>query len=136
MCMKPTTIFLIDDDNDDQEIFSYAMEQTDKNVSCVFADDGIRALEKLRSDASFVPDIIFIDMNMPRMNGQQCLSAIKKIDRLKQVPVYMYSTSAEPSLVAANLELGAEEFLVKPSSISDLTALFRRILQKHLVILL
>lgn len=131
-----TTVLLIDDDTDDQEIFSYAMMQADPAVACVFANDGILALEKIHADESFIPDYIFIDMNMPRMNGQQCLSEIKKIDRLKNKPVYMYSTSAEPGLVADNLKLGAVEFLVKPADIRDLTDLLRRIVKHRVVTLL
>ncbi|MEO5906507.1 MAG: response regulator, partial [Saprospiraceae bacterium] len=55
------TVFLIDDDSDDQEIFSLALEKANKQVQCVFADDGIHALEKLEAETDFIPDFIFID---------------------------------------------------------------------------
>ncbi len=130
------TVFLIDDDTDDQEIFSLAMEKANQQVQCVFADDGIHALEKLKTDTAFRPDFIFIDMNMPRMNGQQCLTEIKKIDRLRDVPVYMYSTSADPESLEENKRLGASDFIVKPSSITELTDILSQILHKHLVAVL
>ncbi len=127
------TVFLIDDDTDDQEIFGLAIEKTNVKADCVYANDGIQALEKLNGDESFLPDYIFIDMNMPRMNGQQCLSEIKKIERLKDVPVFMYSTSADPECISENIQLGAEDFIVKPSSISELTIILKRILQEPLL---
>jgi len=92
--MKPSLItLLIDDDRDDQEIFSLVMREIYDKAECVFATDGIYALEKIKSNTSFIPDLIFIDINMPRMNGIQCLAEIKKIKRLQNVPAYMYSTS-------------------------------------------
>ncbi|MEO6668270.1 MAG: response regulator, partial [Ferruginibacter sp.] len=108
------TILMIDDDVDDQEIFFHALERSDKSVNCVFANDGIHALEKIDAEESFVPDFIFIDLNMPRMNGRECLINIKKIERFKNVPVYMYSTAADAKTIAANKELGAADFIVKP----------------------
>lgn len=113
--------FLIDDDADDQEIFGQALENLDRPIQCTYANDGVQALEKLNSDPAFIPDVIFIDMNMPRMNGIQCLEAIQKIDRLKDVVLYMYSTAADPKSIAATQSLGAKEFIIKPSNFNDLT---------------
>jgi iron complex outermembrane receptor protein len=132
MNYKPT-VFLIDDDTDDQEIFSLALESTKKSVNCVFANDGIEALQTLTSSADFTPDFIFIDMNMPRMNGQQCLTEIKKIERLKDVPVYMYSTSIDPLTADENKSMGATDFIVKPADISVLTEILSRILNRQML---
>jgi iron complex outermembrane recepter protein len=132
--MKHTpTVFLIDDDTDDQEIFSLAMEQADKSVHCVFANDGIHALEKIKTEEGFVPDFIFIDMNMPRMNGLQCLKEIKKIARLQNTPVFMYSTSADPSILEENKKLGAVGFILKPSDINDLAKILIRIVKQKVL---
>ncbi|HUR30311.1 MAG TPA: response regulator, partial [Saprospiraceae bacterium] len=130
------TVLLIDDDTDDQEIFSHAMDKANHNAHCVFADDGIQAIERLQQDINFLPDYIFIDMNMPRMNGQQCLAAIKQIDRLKNTPVYMYSTSADPESIEKNKKLGAADFIVKPANINDLVAMLKSIIQKPILAVL
>src|SRR5258708_2806892 len=103
---KKLLTFLIDDDADDQEIFLMAMKRAYPFAECVFANDGIYALEKFRTDSSFLPHIIFIDINMPRMNGIQCLLEIKKLSRLRHIPAYMYSTSAERSIVEECLQIG------------------------------
>ena len=111
--MQNLLVFLIDDDIDDQEIFEMALKEIQPLARCVFAGDGIFALEKLRTDASFLPHVIFIDINMPRMNGIQCLSEIKKSSRFHQIPAFMYSTSAESSIVEECLKIGASGFIKK-----------------------
>ncbi len=117
---------LIDDDVDDQEIFFMALQEYNDSIRCHFADDGTKALEKLIEDDSFLPNCIFIDINMPRMNGVECLEQIKKIARLNRVPVCMVSTSADPNVVAQTKALGAMDFIVKPPSISVLTQLLKQ----------
>lgn len=112
---------LIDDDLDDQEIFCLAAQDVDASIECVCESDSINAIEKLNTDLSFVPDCIFIDMNMPRMNGRQCLIEVKKIDRLHDVPIFMCSTSSDPKVIAETKALGAADFIVKPSTLSDFT---------------
>jgi CheY-like chemotaxis protein len=120
--MKSKTLkcLLIDDDPDDQEIFCMALEDMGRKVNCMFAHDGVDALKKLKTGDQ-LPDFIFIDMNMPRMNGNECLAKIKQESHLKEIPVYMYSTSADPDAVAETQRLGAAGFIVKPTSVSELT---------------
>ncbi|POY37326.1 response regulator [Solitalea longa] len=113
-------IFLIDDDVDDHEVFSIALEDILPLAECVFALDGFYALQKINDDADFSPNFIFIDINMPRMNGIQCLKEIKKIPHLKHIPIYMYSTSAEPPIVEECINSGACGFIKKEVSIADL----------------
>jgi iron complex outermembrane receptor protein len=134
--MTSPLVFLIDDDIDDQDIFNIAVTRTDQSAKCVFANDGIQALEKISGDKNFIPDFIFIDMNMPRMNGKQCLSEIKKIDRLKHVPVFMYSTSADDQTIKENINLGATDFIVKPSDIKTLSHILSEIFQKKFMLIL
>jgi CheY-like chemotaxis protein len=119
--MKPELItFLIDDDADDQEIFLMVLKQVYEKAQCFFASDGFAALQKIKANASFLPHLIFIDINMPRMNGIQCLAEIKKTKWLEEIPIYMYSTSAEKAIVDACRELGATGFLKKRVDPDDL----------------
>jgi CheY-like chemotaxis protein len=128
----PVTCFLVDDDVDDQEIFAMAVKEVDESIRCYFAEDGVKALEKL-NQSDFVPHCIFIDINMPRMNGMECLEQIKNIRRLQLVPVCMFSTSADPSIVAKTMELGAKDFIVKPANISVLTQLLGGFLNSNVL---
>jgi CheY-like chemotaxis protein len=120
--MHPVKIcFMVDDDIDDQEIFAIALREVEQKVACVFANDGIEALKMLHDDSSFLPDYIFLDLNMPRMTGKQCLSEIKKIKRLSNTRVIIYSTSSNNESMHEARQLGADEYFTKPSSISELT---------------
>ncbi len=121
--------FLIDDDLDDQEIFSVALKEAYPTMQCVFANDGLKALDKLTNDLSFVPDFIFIDINMPRMDGIQCLTELKKLPHLAAIPVYMYSTSAEPQTVVQCKHLGATDFVQKVSDIRKLEEILKKVFQ-------
>jgi len=119
--------FFIDDDEDDRDFFCTAMTEIDASIECLFAKDGIDAIQQLTKDESLLPNHIFIDMNMPLMDGKQCLETIKTIQRLQQVPVYIYSTSGTPKLVDEVLASGAEDFLIKPSNMADLISMLRQI---------
>ncbi|MEJ7738163.1 MAG: TonB-dependent receptor plug domain-containing protein [Chitinophagaceae bacterium] len=126
------TVFLIDDDIDDQEIFCAALQTIDTSINCEVADDGILALERLMDKKDFLPDYIFIDLNMPRINGVECLAETKKIDRLKSVPVFMFSTSPGPEAVMANKMLGAQRLIVKPANFNNLVAVLSGIVRSPL----
>ena len=133
---QPITCFLIDNDEEDQEIFDMALKDTYPAIHCIFANDGPDALQKLTTHTSFIPSLIFIDMNMPFMDGVQCLQEIKKLQHLENVPVYMYSTSADPAVVASVKKAGANDFIVKPSSLKKLTDILSEILHHHKLVLL
>ena len=70
------TCLLVDDDEDDAEIFSIALNEANPDIKCLTAADGLEALEMLR-DPSFIPDYIFLDLNMPLMTGKECLVEIR-----------------------------------------------------------
>jgi CheY-like chemotaxis protein len=124
---KQIVCFLVDDDKDDQEIFEIAIQQSGRNIKLLTADDGYIALQQLRQDVSFVPDFIFLDLNMPRVNGLQCLEEIKTLEHLKNTPAYIYTTSTSLIHKHQAISLGASDFLTKPSHINDLTALLEGI---------
>ena len=122
-----TNCFLIDDDEDDLEIFKMALDEIDPSITLNYAFSGMEALKKLNSDPCLIPNVIFIDWNMPRMNGRQCLEEIKKTDRLMNVPIYIYSTSSDPRAIEETRQMGASDFIVKPSNISSLVNILARI---------
>jgi CheY-like chemotaxis protein len=112
--------FLIDDDIDDQEIFTLVLKSVNPTITCITANDGIEAVTRLTTEEAFTPDYIFLDLNMPRMSGKECLQEIKKIDRLNTTPVIIYSTSFEQKDVLETRALGASDYLEKQSSIEEL----------------
>lgn len=117
------TCLLIDDDKDDQEIFKLALQDVNPDVMCLTADDGVEGLKLLRSDDGFSPAYIFLDLNMPRMTGKDCLCEIKKDERLSDIPVVIYSTSSDPGDINDSRSLGASDYIVKQFSISSLKSI-------------
>jgi CheY-like chemotaxis protein len=128
--MPPYTCLLIDDDSDDHEFFEMALSPRQSEVRCICIADCTKALEKLKDGTIAAPQLIFIDINMPRMNGIQCLAEIKAESHLRDIPVYMYSTSAEPAIVNECMHMGAAGFLKKEVSITDLENKISQILKK------
>lgn len=121
---------LIDDDIEDQEIFAHALKHLDMDIEFVTANDGVHAIEKINSESELQPYFIFVDVNMPRMNGIECLVEIKKISKIKDVPVYLYSTYADPDTIKKGKSHGAVDLLVKARSMKELETTLARILPK------
>jgi CheY-like chemotaxis protein len=113
-------ILLIDDDIEDQEIFVDALRHVDNSILCLGFADGEEALRLLETEIIDVPDVVFLDLNMPRFSGKQCLAAIKRMPKLNEVPVVIYTTSADKKDRDETFALGADHFLVKPSRFEDL----------------
>jgi CheY-like chemotaxis protein len=120
-------VFLVDDDRDDREIFIEALAEIDNSCFCVTAENGEEALNKLHT-ISFIPDYIFLDLNMPRMNGRECLVEIKSIKRLKEIPIIIYTTSSLQKEQEELVKLGASMFITKPANFIDLCSSLKKIL--------
>jgi CheY-like chemotaxis protein len=125
--MAYKNLLLIDDDEDDQEIFLSAVRDISDVVRFTTFFSGIEALENL-SQSAIRPDVIFLDLNMPVMNGQQFLVAIKKDPNLKDIPVIIFSTSSQPSAIQTVKELGAADFITKPGLFNELVNILRPLL--------
>ena len=119
--INPKKIYLIvDDDTDDSEFLCGAINEIDESSQCLTAHNGEDALKKLRNGTIQRPDLIFLDLNMPRMGGRQCLVELKNDEKLKDIPVIIYSTASTQNYVNETLKLGAVYFLVKPTDLKDL----------------
>lgn len=115
------TIMLVDDDRSERNLFKEALLEVNPKISYVSAEDGKGALDLLRSNLDNLPDVIFMDINMPGMNGWTCLIKIKDDESLKDIPVIMYSTSSHQRDVDIAMEYGALCFCVKPENFETLT---------------
>ena len=113
-------IMIIDDDHDDRSIFLDAVAHIDHSIICIQASDGIQGVKMLKCDKQILPDYIFLDLNLPRLNGFQCLAEIKKDPRLLRVPVIIYSTSRRIEDACETKRLGAAFFLTKPVLFGDI----------------
>lgn len=124
----PTQCFVIDNDEDDREIVEMVLREINPAITCKSASNGIQALQML-ADVDFSPSIVFIDMNMPMMTGTQCLKSIRAMERFRQTPVYILSTSSDPYAIEEAKQLGANDFLVKPFSFDSWVTLLSSVFQ-------
>lgn len=113
------TILLADDDAEDAEMFSLVLAEIDSTVRFYHVNNGLAVFEFLK-DKDQIPDVIFLDINMPEMSGWQCLSALKTNNETKNIPVLIYSTSSHPRDKQIAIELGAYAFITKPSDYKSL----------------
>ena len=111
-------IFYADDDKDDRDIFLDILQEINPSFKLVIAKNGEEALEILQRAEKPLPDIIFLDINMPKMDGFQTLIEIRKSKRLKNIKVVMYSTTIDPKSVSSYKDLNIL-FLKKPRTRRD-----------------
>jgi len=116
---KVHTIMIVDDDPDDIIIFKEAIREIDPTLESIQAIDGEKAILYLnKTDA--LPDIIFLDLNMPRIQGMQCLAEIKHSLKLRKIPVVIYSTTRNPETEKEARNQGAEYYITKPVFFKDI----------------
>jgi CheY-like chemotaxis protein len=119
--MKNLKLMLIDDDSDDRDFFKLSLINLDIFTFCE-AENGQDAIEKLL-DTEYLPDYIFLDINMPVMDGFDTLEELKTIDKLKDIPVIMLSTSSVEKDKLRSLELGALCYVEKPTNVNRIKEL-------------
>jgi CheY-like chemotaxis protein len=122
-------IFLADDDEDDTFLFQEALEQLSLPSYLVTAENGLELMKKLKS-SDVVPDIIFLDMNMPVKNGLECLAELRAMDTFKKTPVIILSTSVADYLLESAYHAGANLYVQKPTSFSNLISILDKCLAK------
>ena len=120
-------IVLIDDDEDEFAIFDAAMNDLDIPFKCTYARSAEHALRILRY---LVPDYIFLDYNMPKVDGLECLKEIRQMDSLKNVPVIMYSNFISNVVNNKAHELGVNVCFNKPSSIFTFTSILKDVMME------
>ncbi|HKR06780.1 MAG TPA: response regulator [Bacteroidia bacterium] len=125
-------ILLVDDDLDDQEIFLDILKQIEPALECTVANNGLEAIEILFKETD-PPSLILLDLNMPKMNGLECLTTLKKDERLKTIPVVMLTTSSDPPSAQRSLKMGAQLFLTKSASVAGIKSQLQQVLEMNFV---
>ena len=118
-------ILLADDDIDDRNIFEDLLKEGHPNVKLDYVRNGIELMTFLKN---FIPDLLFLDLDMPYKNGLQCLVEIRNADTLKELPVVIFSSTTRPVNIQTAYEMGAHLFLIKSSKMSEYAAALKAIL--------
>lgn len=109
----PSLLF-VEDDSFQATFFQRSLEKVPANFGLHHAFDGVDALEQLADAARELPDLIVLDVNMPRLGGLETLERIRNDKRLEHLPVFMFSTSEQPREISKAYQLGANGYLIKP----------------------
>jgi DNA-binding NtrC family response regulator len=129
---KQLSLLIVDDDPDDRTFFIEAAREVDENIECITANDGQKALDLMRGNLSSLPDLIFLDIRMPLLNGKKCLVEIKNDERLKHIPVIIYTTSKVVEESIELKEMGAFHFISKPGNADEIYYLVSVMIEEHL----
>ena len=132
MSVQQLNILLADDDPDDCVFFKEALESMPVSTQLTTVHDGEQLMQLLTNKTIKLPDILFLDLNMPRKNGFECLTEIKQNKKLKALPVVIFSTSFEQEVVNLLYDNGAHFFIRKPSEF----VLFKKIILHTLTLLM
>ena len=113
-------LLLADDDMDDRLFFQDAVEDLFSTTTLSTVSDGVELMEFLTNNRDQIPDVLFLDLNMPRKSGSECLLEIKSTESLKLLPVVIFSTSMDIDMVNKLYEMGAHYYIRKPGDFSIL----------------
>jgi CheY-like chemotaxis protein len=118
-------ILLADDDEDDRQLAAEALAQTAGGTELRCMPDGEALLEHLRRAGAEAPDIILLDLNMPRKDGREVLADLRADPVLRRIPVVVLTTSKDEADVVASYDLGASSFVTKPVTFAGLVEALR-----------
>lgn len=131
----PINILLADDDSDDCFFFEKALKDLPLKLTLKIVRDGEQLMEYLSLHVKSLPDILFLDLSMPRKTGFECLTEIKEDESLKDLAVVMFTTSFsrdldyEKEMIKMLYGIGAQDFIRKPSDFTD----FKEVIHKSLI---
>lgn len=121
-------VLLADDDEDDRLFFREAFQEIKIKTKVKTVNDGVELMNHLAKSGNDLPHILFLDLNMPRKNGMDCLLEIKRSDNLKNIPVAIYSTSASEEDIEDTFVKGANVYIKKPSDFSTLKKILEEVI--------
>ena len=131
---KDICILLIDDDEDDRQLFAESAKEVDESIECILMEDCPSALTFLRDDKKPLPGYIFLDLRMPGYSGKKCLEEIGKEGRLEKIPVIIYTTSTDEEDAAELREMGAAHFVSKPTNPNEIYYMISQIINEQWVV--
>lgn len=131
MIEKKIKVLLVDDDEDDRLLFASAIETLEMDIYLVTKENGLELLEYLANPEVILPDLIFLDLNMPFMSGFECLSKIRGNSKTEKLPVAIYSTSSSKKDMEKALIKGANIYINKPNDYNKLKMILKQVISTN-----
>lgn len=121
------SVILADDDSDDHLVFENALHEVSGTIKLFPVTNGLELMSLLQN---FVPDLLFLDLDMPYKNGLECLAEIRANEHTADLPVVVFSSTSRANNIEVAYEMGAHLFFIKPSTYKDLFTAIKSILAK------
>lgn len=128
MNLQELNILLADDDTDDCFFFKEAVTTLIPHANFTAVHDGEQLMQRLADETNKLPDVLFLDLNMPRKNGFECLTEIKQHQKLKHLQVVIFSTSHSYDDINITFKTGSDVYVRKPSNYDQLLQLIQHAL--------
>ncbi|KAF2328765.1 response regulator [Flavobacterium ginsenosidimutans] len=128
MSKEHYNLLLADDDEDDCLFFKEALDEIAVSTNLSMVHDGVQLMDYLKTNISNFPDVLFLDLNMPRKNGLECLDEIKNDEKLKNLSIIIFSTSLDSEIVNNLYIKGASYYIRKPGDFSKLKTVIEKAL--------
>ncbi|MBP1839850.1 response regulator [Formosa algae] len=125
MFQEQLLLYLADDDETDRTFFQEAFDTIISDINVISFDNGVTLMDNLLNENNPLPQAIYLDLNMPLMNGIECLSDIKNEIKLQNIPIFIYSSTIDSSVIDQLQNNGANLYLVKPNSFDRLVSTLR-----------
>jgi CheY-like chemotaxis protein len=119
-----SSVVLAEDDADDREVFEQVLKDMDTQIKVDYVTDGIKLMDLL---AHFLPDLLFLDLDMPRKNGLECLVEIRNQPITQHLPVIVFSSTTRPANIQTAYDMGAHLFLIKSALYGEYVASLKAI---------
>ncbi|CDF80417.1 response regulator receiver [Formosa agariphila KMM 3901] len=129
MNLQKLKVALVDDDEDDRFLFKEAMDQIHIKTELSMFENGQKFMDFLLGPNSVLPQVVFLDLNMPVKNGLECLQEIRTTEHLKELSVAIYSTSSSEVDIDETFINGANIYINKPNDFSKLKSVIEKVLQ-------
>ena len=124
----PLQLLLADDDDDDCFLFEEALSEIPVTTQLTTVHNGEQLMQLLTKTTDTLPHLLFLDLNMPRKNGFQCLNEIKQNEKLKNLPVIIFSTSCQDDVAEQLYKEGAQHYICKLNNFTQLKKLIHKVL--------
>ncbi|HEX8269035.1 MAG TPA: response regulator [Flavobacterium sp.] len=129
--MSTVKIILTDDDADDRIIFKDAFHELHLDNNLQMFNDGVDLMEYLKTTDEKLPELVLLDLNMPRKSGYECLKEIRANEKLKDLSVAIYSTSSSQEDIEQTFANGADLYITKPNDYANLKRLIKEVMQTN-----
>lgn len=119
-------LLLADDDIDDCDFFKDAIDELSSPLNLTIVNNGVALMEYLLTNLANPPHLIFLDLNMPKKSGLECMVEIKSSDSLSHIPIIIYSTSLDHMVVNSLYQMGAHHYIQKPAEFASIKSVIQK----------